>query len=179
MQSSTVKAVNTGLRRAVRSGPDAPESALPGDGSVLLTVSNLLLATLFQGLVRGVVALPLACPATWSTSRSAPACLQPATFLHAASGRAGEHAAGTTRAATDPDFEYAVDRPWSAAARLGLWFHPPHKVVTGRVARIRWWHRLRSLVLLTAFVVVGGIALATVIGLAVVASGFLLEQAIG
>ena len=47
------------------------------------------------------------------------------------------------------------------------------------MARIRWWHRLRSLVLLTAFVVVGGIALATVIGLAVVASGFLLEQAIG
>ncbi|HJL83332.1 MAG TPA: hypothetical protein QGF43_05440 [Acidimicrobiales bacterium] len=80
---------------------------------------------------------------------------------------------------TQQEHEYAVDRPWGAAALSGLWFHPPHKVVTGKRARIRWWHRLRSLVLLTALVIVGGVALATVIGVIVIGAGFLLEQAIG
>ncbi|MBL6925934.1 MAG: hypothetical protein ISR43_01740 [Acidimicrobiia bacterium] len=77
------------------------------------------------------------------------------------------------------DHEYAVDRPWGPAALSGLWFHPPHKVATGNRAKIRWWHRLRSVILLTAFVVVGGIALATLIGLMIIGAGFLLEQAIG
>lgn len=80
---------------------------------------------------------------------------------------------------TGQDHEYAVDRPWGPAALSGLWFHPPHKVVTGQRARIRWFHRLRSLILLTVFVVAGGIALATVIGVMVIGAGFLLEQAIG
>ena len=77
------------------------------------------------------------------------------------------------------DLECAVDRPWSPGARLGVWFQPPRRVVTGRRAHIRWWHRLRSLVLLTVFVVVAGVATATIIGLVVFLSGFLLEQAIG
>ena len=62
------------------------------------------------------------------------------------------------------DLEYAVDRQWSPGARLGIWFQPPRRVVTGRRARIRWWHRVRSMVLLTAVVVVGGVGLGTVIG---------------
>ena len=62
------------------------------------------------------------------------------------------------------DLEYAVDQPWNPAARLGVWFHPPRRVVTGRRARIRWWHRVRAAVLLAVFVVGGGIALATVVG---------------
>ena len=77
------------------------------------------------------------------------------------------------------DLEFAVDRPWSPGARLGVWFQPPRRVVTGRRAHIRWWHRLRSLVLLTIFVVIAGVATATAIGLLVFLSGFLLEQAIG
>ena len=77
------------------------------------------------------------------------------------------------------DLEFAVDRPWNPGARLGVWFQPPRRVVTGRRAHIRWWHRLRSLVLLTVFVVVAGVATATTIGLMVFLSGFLLEQAIG
>ncbi len=87
--------------------------------------------------------------------------------------------AGPTLVDGDPEYEYAVDRRWSPAALSGLWFHPPRRVVTGRRARIRWWHRLRSLVLLAAIVVAGGVALATVVGLMVVGAGFLLEQAIG
>ena len=51
--------------------------------------------------------------------------------------------------------------------------------MTGRRARIRWWHRVRSMLLLTTFVVVGGVALATVIGVGIFLSGFLVEQAIG
>ncbi len=77
------------------------------------------------------------------------------------------------------DLEYAVDRPWSPGARLGIWFHPPRRVATGHRARIRWWHRVRSVVLLSAFVVVGGVALATAIGVGIFLSGFLVEQAIG
>ena len=77
------------------------------------------------------------------------------------------------------DLEFAVDRPWSPGARLGIWFQPPRRVITGRKAHIRWWHRLRSLVLLAVFVVVAGVAVATAIGLMVFLSGFLLEQAIG
>ena len=77
------------------------------------------------------------------------------------------------------ELEYAVDRSWSPGARLGIWFQPPRRVLTGRRARIRWWHRVRSVVLLSAFVVVGGIAMATTIGVAIFLSGFLIEQAIG
>ncbi len=77
------------------------------------------------------------------------------------------------------DLEYAVDQPWNTAARLGVWFHPPRRVVTGRRARIRWWHRVRAAVLLAVFVVGGGIALATVVGVTIFLSGFLVEQAIG
>ncbi len=77
------------------------------------------------------------------------------------------------------DLEYAADRQWSPGARLGIWIQPPRQVVTGRRARIRWWHRVRSVVLLTTFVVVGGVALATAIGVGFFLSGFLVEQAIG
>ena len=77
------------------------------------------------------------------------------------------------------DLEYAIYQPWNPAARLGVWFHPPRRVVTGRRARIRWWHRVRAAVLLAAFVIGGGIALATVIGVTIFLSGFLVEQAIG
>ncbi len=77
------------------------------------------------------------------------------------------------------DLEYAIDRPWSPAARLGIWFQPPRRAPTGRQAHIRWWHRVRSVVLLALFVVMGGMATATAIGITVFLSGFLVEQAIG
>ena len=73
----------------------------------------------------------------------------------------------------------AIDVGWSLAARLGLGFQPPRKVVTGRQARIRLWHRFRSVVMLALIVVVGGLALAGVVSLLLFASGFLVEQAIG
>ena len=77
------------------------------------------------------------------------------------------------------DTELAVQRGWGVFARLGVGLQPPRRVVTGRRARIRWWHRVRSVVLLAVFVVGGGIALATVVGVTIFLSGFLVEQAIG
>ena len=48
----------------------------------------------------------------------------------------------------------------------------------GRRAYVRWWERLRALIVLAGIVVSLGIALATVIGITVLGFGFLLEQAI-
>ncbi|MCH2438895.1 MAG: hypothetical protein MK182_07310 [Acidimicrobiales bacterium] len=90
-----------------------------------------------------------------------------------------EHRAGSTRLPPSGDVEYAIDRSWSPGARLGVWYQPPRRVVTGHRAHIRWWHRVRSVALLTAFVVVGGVATATAIGITLFLSGFLVEQAIG
>ncbi len=72
-----------------------------------------------------------------------------------------------------------MDVAWSPAARLGLGFQPPRKVVTGQQARIRLWHRFRSVVMLALIVVIGGSALAGVVGLLLFAGSFLVEQAIG
>ena len=72
-----------------------------------------------------------------------------------------------------------MDMAWSPAARLGLGIQPPRKVVTGRKARIRLWHRFRSVVMLALIVVVGGSALAGVVSLLLFAGSFLVEQAIG
>jgi hypothetical protein len=52
-------------------------------------------------------------------------------------------------------------------------------VLTGKQARIRWWHRIFSLALLLAIVVLVGLAFASLTAILIVAAGFLLEQAIG
>ena len=75
--------------------------------------------------------------------------------------------------------ERAIDNGWTPIARLGVWFQPPRRVISGKSAQIRWWHRLRSLILLGVFVIFGGIFMASLIGLIIFAGGFLLEQAIG
>jgi len=79
----------------------------------------------------------------------------------------------------DGSTERAADKGWSPIARLGVWFQPPRRITLGKSAKIRWWHRLRSFVLLGLFVIFGGIILASLIGLIIFAGGFLLEQAIG
>ncbi len=89
------------------------------------------------------------------------------------------HRAGRTLLPPSGEVEYAIDRSWAPGARLGVWFQPPRRVVTGHRAHIRWWHRVRSVVLLTGFVVIGGVATATAIGITLFLSGFLVEQAIG
>ncbi len=75
--------------------------------------------------------------------------------------------------------ETAVGRGWGVFARLGIGLQPPRRVLTGKQARIRWWHRIFSLALLLAIVVLVGLALASLTAVLIVAGGFLLEQAIG
>ena len=50
--------------------------------------------------------------------------------------------------------------------------------VIGKKAYVRWWERLRAAFLLGAIVIVLGFLVAAIIGIAVLAAGFLLEQAI-
>ena len=79
----------------------------------------------------------------------------------------------------DGDVEKGVDQKWGIGALSGIWFQPPRKVSTGEKAKIQWWHRLRSLILIVCIVVGGGIAIATVLAAVFFAAGFLLEQFIG
>ena len=79
----------------------------------------------------------------------------------------------------DGDVEKGVEQKWSIGALAGIWFQPPRKVSTGAKAKIQWWHRLRSLILIVGIVVGGGIAVAAVLGVVFFAAGFLLEQFIG
>jgi len=89
------------------------------------------------------------------------------------------HAIGGSPLPPVGETERAMDVAWSPTARLGLGFQPPRKVVTGRQARIRLWHRFRSVVMLALIVVIGGSALAGVVSLLLFAVSFLVEQAIG
>ena len=48
----------------------------------------------------------------------------------------------------------------------------------GRKAYVRWWERVRAIIVLAALVVGLGVALAAVVGITVLGLGFLLERAI-
>ena len=138
-------------------------------------------STLLLGLVLGALLLvsarwaPMVQPATTPTQvlHRHPLLLRP----FGATGWL--HAIGGSPLPPGGDTERAINVAWSPAARLGLGFQPPRKVVTGRQARIRLWHRFRSVVMLALIVVVGGSALAGVVGLLLFAGSFLVEQAIG
>ena len=145
------------------------------------------MSTLSFGLVLGALAL--------FGSRSAPGILQPVTTR--ARRRTGPVpalapalAAARWRPALLPAIlgrplppsgrpATAVERGWGVFARLGIGLQPPRRVLTGKQARIRWWHRIFSLALLLAIVVLVGLALASLTAVLIVAGGFLLEQAIG
>ncbi|MEM8706321.1 MAG: hypothetical protein AAGE98_07685 [Actinomycetota bacterium] len=61
---------------------------------------------------------------------------------------------------------------------LGLVRRRVDRPVVGRKAYVRWWERVRAIIVLAALVVGLGIALAAVIGITVLSLGFLLERAI-
>ena len=61
---------------------------------------------------------------------------------------------------------------------FGLARRPIPRPVVGKKAYVRWWERMRATILLGAIVIVLGFIVAAVIGIAVLAAGFLLEQAI-
>ena len=61
---------------------------------------------------------------------------------------------------------------------IGLVRRHVDRPIVGRKAYVRWWERIRAIIVLAALVVGLGIALAAVIGIAVLGLGFLLERAI-
>lgn len=61
---------------------------------------------------------------------------------------------------------------------LGIVRKRVDRPVVGRKAYVRWWERVRAIIVLSAIVVSLGVALAAVIGVTVLSFGFLLEQAI-
>jgi hypothetical protein len=61
---------------------------------------------------------------------------------------------------------------------IGLVRHRVDRPIVGRKAYVRWWERIRAIIVLAALVVGLGIALAAVVGITVLGLGFLLERAI-
>jgi hypothetical protein len=61
---------------------------------------------------------------------------------------------------------------------IGLVRRRVDRPVVGRKAYVRWWERIRAIIVLTALVLGLGIALAAVVGISVLGLGFLLERAI-
>lgn len=61
---------------------------------------------------------------------------------------------------------------------IGLVRRRVDRPIVGRKAYVRWWERVRAIIVLAALVVGLGIALAVVVGITVLGLGFLLERAI-
>jgi len=153
--------------------------------------SNDKVSTVVSTLLFGLVLVALAL----FDSRSAPGVLQPAMIWarhRVATTPTGPHSSPPAHwqptlvhailsrpMAPSGSTETAVERGWSVLARLGIGLQPPRKVLTGKRARIRWWHRIFSLALLLAIVALVGLAFASFTAILIVAGGFLLEQAIG
>ncbi len=81
---------------------------------------------------------------------------------------------GATPIDNDDDHRIVLD----TLRVLGLIRKRVDRPVVGRKAYVRWWERVRALLVLGGIVVALGVALATVIGITVLGLGFLLEQAI-
>ncbi len=61
---------------------------------------------------------------------------------------------------------------------LGLGYRQPEQPVLGKNAKVRWWQRLRAVVLLAVIVVILGFAVAGLVGAMVFLAGYLLETAV-
>ena len=61
---------------------------------------------------------------------------------------------------------------------LGIVRRRVDRPVVGRRAYVRWWERIRALIVLTAIVVGLGLLLAVLVGVTVLGLGFMLERAI-
>jgi len=110
--------------------------------------------------------------------RRPPWALQPATTTGATTrARLGLTILLLATTATDPDNE-RVNPLLDSLRVLGIIRRRVPRTVVGKKAYVRWWERLRALVVLAVIVVGLGIALAAAIGILVLSAAFLLEQAI-
>lgn len=107
-----------------------------------------------------------------------PWALEPAT-IHTPTGRARSlaHPLAWFERATrlrDDASNIALD----SLRLLGIVRRRVDRPVVGRKAYVRWWERIRALIVLAALVVGLGIAVAAIVGITVLGAGFLLERAI-
>ena len=61
---------------------------------------------------------------------------------------------------------------------IGLVRRRVDRPIVGRKAYVRWWERIRAIIVLAALMAGLGIALAALVGITVLGLGFLLERAI-
>jgi len=110
--------------------------------------------------------------------RRPPWALQPATTV-GATPRARRGLALTLLATSARGSDDEPVNPLLDSLRvLGIIRRSVPRPVTGKKAYVRWWERLRALVVLATIVIALGIALAAAIGVIVLGAAFLLEQAI-
>lgn len=74
----------------------------------------------------------------------------------------------------DDDSNIAMD----ALRVLGIMRRRVDRPVVGRKAYVRWWERIRALIVLGAIVIGLGLLLAVVVGVMILSLGFMLERAI-
>lgn len=97
------------------------------------------------------------------------------------------HGAGSRYDPEDAELLYGADSQVAARAKaialdslrvLGILRRRVHRPVVGRKAYVRWWERIRALIVLAAIVVGLGVALAAAIGVSLIVVGTFLEQAV-
>lgn len=91
--------------------------------------------------------------------------------LATAAPRENRHAPNSPRG--DSPF---MSRPWWGY--LGLGYQQPEQPVLGKNAKVRWWQRLRAVVMLAVIVVLLGILVAGLVGATIFLAGYLLETAV-
>ena len=88
--------------------------------------------------------------------------------------RVGPSMLGVVHVADEDDTNIIMD----SLRAIGLVRRRVDRPIVGRKAYVRWWERIRAIIVLAALVVGLGIALAAVVGITVLGLGFLLERAI-
>ena len=88
--------------------------------------------------------------------------------------RVGPSMLGVVHVADEDDTNIIMD----SLRAIGLVRRRVDRPIVGRKAYVRWWERIRAIIVLAALVVGLGIALAAVVGITVRGLGFLLERAI-
>jgi hypothetical protein len=136
-------------------------------------VSTSLILVNFAGLATVAAGMLALCERMKSATGSASTALAPALVVR--SGMLGENdqQAEGGRKGERP----TVRRVSPLTERLTRSRDPIHKYreVTGRRARVRWWQRVRALVVLAAIVTALGVLVAVLVGIAFIGGTILLE----
>ncbi len=136
-------------------------------------MSTSLILTNLAGLAVVAIGMLALCERMNSATNAAASALTPALVMRSGVlGQNNQHAGGNKK--TDRP---TVRRVSPLTERLNRSRDPIHKYreVTGRRARVRWWQRVRALVVLALIVTSLGVLVAILIGLAFLGGTILLE----